>query len=60
MHTDACIAAHKGLPVITDQERYRIIRGVGWVDDVAEGVDYFITPEILDSAGCDVSVHGGK
>jgi ethanolamine-phosphate cytidylyltransferase len=34
VHTDEEIAIHKGPPVFTQEERYRMVRGIKWVDEV--------------------------
>lgn len=34
VHTDEEIEMHKGPPVFSEQERYRMIRGIKWVDEV--------------------------
>jgi len=34
VHTDAEIAKHKGPPVFNEAERYRMVRGIKWVDEV--------------------------
>lgn len=60
IHPDKVIMANKGPPVIKEDERYRLIRSVRFVDDVMEGIGYDITPAMLDAAGCDICVHGGK
>ncbi len=34
VHTDEEITKHKGPPVFTQEERYRMVRGIKWVDEV--------------------------
>ena len=34
VHNDAEIARHKGPPVFNEQERYRMVRAIKWVDEV--------------------------
>ena len=34
VHNDEEIAKHKGPPVFNQQERYRMVRGIKWVDEV--------------------------
>jgi len=58
VHTDAEIAMHKGPPVFTEQERYRMVRAIKWVDEVVEGAPYVTTIETLDQHNCEVCVHG--
>lgn len=37
-----------------------MVRGIKWVDEVAEGVPYVTTLETLDNYQCDFCVHGGE
>ena len=59
VHSDKEIAKHKGPPVFNEQERYRMVRGIKWVDDVVEDAPYSTTVETLDKYSCDFCVHGG-
>lgn len=54
------IAKHKGPPVFTQEERYKMVRAIKWVDEVVEGAPYVTTLETLDKYNCDFCVHGGK
>ncbi len=36
VHSDAEIAKHKGPPVFNENERYKMVRGIKWVDEVVE------------------------
>ncbi|XP_064478058.1 ethanolamine-phosphate cytidylyltransferase-like isoform X1 [Ornithodoros turicata] len=58
VHTDEEIKKHKGPPVFTEQERYKMVRAIKWVDEVVEGAPYITTLETLDKYGCDFCVHG--
>uniref|UniRef100_A0A0N5ATI7 ethanolamine-phosphate cytidylyltransferase n=1 Tax=Syphacia muris TaxID=451379 RepID=A0A0N5ATI7_9BILA len=58
VHTDAEIERHKGPPVFTEEERYRMVRGIKWVDEVVEGAPYITSVKTLDEYGCDFCVHG--
>ncbi|GMT36347.1 hypothetical protein PFISCL1PPCAC_27644, partial [Pristionchus fissidentatus] len=58
VHNDEEIALHKGPPVFTEQERYRMVRGIKWVDEVVENAPYCTTVETLDKHNCDFCVHG--
>lgn len=60
VHTDEEISRHKGPPVFTEQERYRMVRGIKWVDEVIEGAPYVTTVETLDKYNCEFCVHGSK
>ena len=58
MHTDEEISLHKGPPVFSEQERYKMVRAIKWVDEVVEGAPYITSLETLDKYGCDFCVHG--
>ncbi|XP_041077549.1 ethanolamine-phosphate cytidylyltransferase-like isoform X1 [Polyodon spathula] len=60
VHTDAEIAKHKGPPVFTEEERYKMVRAIKWVDEIVEGAPYVTTLETLDKYNCDFCVHGGE
>lgn len=60
VHSDEEITKHKGPPVFTEEERYRMVRGIKWVDEIVEGASYVTNVETLDKYGCDFCVHGGK
>ena len=49
---------HKGPPVFTEQERYRMVRAIKWVDEVVEGAPYVTTLDTLDRFTCNFRVHG--
>lgn len=52
------IKNHKGPPVFTEQERYKMVRAIKWVDEVVEGAPYITTLETLDKYKCNFCVHG--
>ncbi|XP_022670946.1 ethanolamine-phosphate cytidylyltransferase-like isoform X6 [Varroa destructor] len=58
VHTDEEIIAHKGPPVFTEQERYKMVRAIKWVDEVVEGAPYITSVETLDKYQADFCVHG--
>jgi len=58
VHTDEDISLHKGPPVFTQEERYKMVRAIKWVDEVVEGSPYFPTPKTLEKYNCDFCVHG--
>ncbi|XP_047993214.1 ethanolamine-phosphate cytidylyltransferase isoform X2 [Leguminivora glycinivorella] len=58
VHTDEEIAKHKGPPVFTQEERYKMVKAIKWVDQVVEGAPYVTTLETLDKYQCDFCVHG--
>jgi len=58
VHTDEEITLHKGPPVFTQEERYRMVRAIKWVDEVVEAAPYVTTIETMDKYGCGFCVHG--
>ncbi|KAF5269991.1 hypothetical protein FQR65_LT05790 [Abscondita terminalis] len=58
VHNDEEITKHKGPPVFTQEERYKMVRGIKWVDEVVEDAPYVTNLEILDKYDCDFCVHG--
>uniref|UniRef100_A0AAY4C0F3 ethanolamine-phosphate cytidylyltransferase n=1 Tax=Denticeps clupeoides TaxID=299321 RepID=A0AAY4C0F3_9TELE len=52
------ISKHKGPPVFTQQERYKMVRAIKWVDELVEGAPYVTTLQTLDKYSCDFCVHG--
>lgn len=58
VHSDEEIAKHKGPPVFSNEERYKITRGIKWVDEVVEDAPYVTTLETLNKYNCDFCVHG--
>uniref|UniRef100_A0A7N6F8G8 ethanolamine-phosphate cytidylyltransferase n=1 Tax=Anabas testudineus TaxID=64144 RepID=A0A7N6F8G8_ANATE len=58
VHTDEEISKHKGPPVFTQEERYKMVRAIKWVDEIVEGAPYVTTLETLDKYNCDFCVHG--
>lgn len=54
------ISKHKGPPVFTQEERYKMVRAIKWVDEIVEGAPYVTTLETLDKFNCDFCVHGGE
>jgi len=58
VHTDEEISQHKGPPVFTQEERYKMVKAIKWVDEVIEGAPYVTTLETLDQYSCAFCVHG--
>ena len=58
VHSDEEISKHKGPPVFNEQERYKMVRGIKWVDEVIEDAPYVTSLETLDKHNCDFCVHG--
>ena len=52
------VAANKGPPVFNEQERYKMVRGIKWVDEIVEGSPYVTQLDTLDEYSCDFCVHG--
>ena len=58
VHNDEEIKKNKGPPVFTEQERYKMVRAIKWVDEVIENAPYLTTIQTLDKYNCDFCVHG--
>ncbi|KAM4664289.1 ethanolamine-phosphate cytidylyltransferase [Discoglossus pictus] len=58
VHTDEEISRHKGPPVFTQDERYKMVRAIKWVDEIVAGAPYVTTLDTLDKYNCDFCVHG--
>ncbi|GAB6025914.1 Ethanolamine-phosphate cytidylyltransferase [Chamberlinius hualienensis] len=58
VHTDEEITKHKGPPVFNQQERYKMVRAIKWVNEVVEDAPYITTVETLNKYNCDFCVHG--
>jgi len=58
VHSDAEIIKNKGPPLFDEQERYAVVAGCRWVDDVVEGVPYVTELDTLDKYHADFLVHG--
>lgn len=58
VHSDAEIEQHKGPPVFNEEERYKMVRAIKWVDEVVEAAPYVTTLETLDKYNADFCVHG--
>lgn len=54
------ISKHKGPPVFTQEERYRMVQAIKWVDEVVPAAPYVTTLETLDKHNCDFCVHGSE
>lgn len=58
VHSDAEITQHKGPPVFNEEERYKMVKAIKWVDEVVMNAPYVTTVETLDKYNCDFCVHG--
>ena len=45
---------------MNEQERYKMVRAIKWVDEVVEGAPYITQLETLDEYQADFVVHGSK
>ncbi len=44
--------------MFTEQERYKMVRAIKWVDQVVENAPYVTTLETLEEYNCAFCVHG--
>ncbi|XP_003382830.3 PREDICTED: ethanolamine-phosphate cytidylyltransferase-like isoform X2 [Amphimedon queenslandica] len=58
VHSDKEVTRHKGIPVMSEKERYKMVRSIKWVDEVVEDVPYVTPVSILDEHNCDFCAHG--
>jgi len=58
VHSDEEIRKHKGPPVMTEKERYAMVRACKWVDEVVEDAPYTTDLADLDKYNVDFCVHG--
>nr|XP_039273466.1 ethanolamine-phosphate cytidylyltransferase-like [Styela clava] len=58
VHSDEEITKAKGPPVFNENERYKMVRSIKWVDEVVEDSPYLPTAELLDRYKCDFAIHG--
>eukprot|EP00358_Blepharisma_japonicum_P006522 CAMPEP_0202940322 /NCGR_PEP_ID=MMETSP1395-20130829/389_1 /ASSEMBLY_ACC=CAM_ASM_000871 /TAXON_ID=5961 /ORGANISM="Blepharisma japonicum, Strain Stock R1072" /LENGTH=339 /DNA_ID=CAMNT_0049634741 /DNA_START=194 /DNA_END=1213 /DNA_ORIENTATION=+ len=48
----------KGPPVMNQEERRIMAEACKWADEVIDGVEYYVTPEILERVGYDYVIYG--
>lgn len=58
VHSDSEITKHKGPPVFSQEERYKIVKAIKWVDEVVEDAPYITSLDTLEKYNCDFCVHG--
>lgn len=58
IHSDAEIAKHKRPPVLTQEERCKLLQGIKWVDEVVKDAPYVTSLQLMDEYDCDFCVHG--
>lgn len=56
--SDEEVLKNKGPPILKLEERIELARACKWVDEVAEGVPYDPSEELLDKLNCDYCAHG--
>lgn len=52
------IKKNKGLPILSDEERYEVVKSCRWVDKVVGNVPYVPSMKLIEEFGCDAAVHG--
>jgi len=58
VHNDSDVQHHKGPTVLTEEERYKMVRSVKWVDEVVEASPYVTELETLNEHQAEFCVHG--
>lgn len=58
VHSDEEVRQNKGPPVLTEEERYKMVRSVKWVDEVVEGAPYVTQLQTMDENQAEFCVHG--
>lgn len=58
VHSDEEVTRNKGPPVFTEEERYKMVSAIKWVDEVVKDAPYVTSLEMLDKNDCDFCVHG--
>lgn len=58
VYIDEEIVKYKGFLVFIQEERYKMVQVIKWVDEVVLVVFYVIILEILDKYNCDFCVYG--
>ncbi|KAL6071924.1 choline phosphate cytidylyltransferase [Balamuthia mandrillaris] len=58
VHPDEEVEKHKGPPVMTQEERLRVVEACKWVDEVTLEAPYTTTLATLDKFNIDFCVHG--
>lgn len=46
--------------MFTQEERYKMVQAIKWVDEVVPAAPYVTTLETLDKFNCDFCVHGSE
>lgn len=57
VYSDKETASHRGKLVFSEEERYKMVKSVKWVDEVVEDVPYVTRLDYLVKYNCDFCVH---
>jgi|3_EtaG_2_1085321.scaffolds.fasta_scaffold03210_5 cytidyltransferase-like protein len=58
VHSDEDVASYKRDPIISEKDRYQIIKSCKYVDEVIEAAPLIISEEFLKKHRIDVIIHG--
>jgi ethanolamine-phosphate cytidylyltransferase len=58
IHPASEIEKHKGLPLMSNEERVEVLKGNKWVDEVVEGAPYQTSVEFMKKHNIDFCAHG--
>lgn len=58
IHSDATVASYKNAPILTMDERARVVAACRYVDEVVTDVPFEVGPTWLDRHQIDLVVHG--
>ena len=58
VHSDADIAANKGPPVMSEEDRYKAVAACKWVDEVVKGAPFVTSLKMLKEYNVDICIHG--
>jgi len=58
VHSDAEVTRNKGIPLFDEQERYALLKGCRWVEEIVRDAPYSAQMEMLDKYHIDFVVHG--
>lgn len=58
VHNDEEISKHKRPPVLTQDERAKLLKGIKWVDEVVKDAPYITSLDVMNKYGCEFCIHG--
>jgi len=58
IHTDTDVASYKRKPIISEKDRYEIIRSCRYVDEVIESAPLIITEDFIKKNKIDIIIRG--